>query len=279
MSINACQVDRIVRGDVVLHVFTSPEVGEMVNSLVIETRNVLVVVDVPLYQPFADEFRAYLNALGKPIERVLLTHAHPDHWLTLATFAEHPTYAFQEAIDEMAFLKDLAVGYHTSIHPELVPHEVVLPANTIEAGPLLVDGVSLVLHKVLDAEATATMLIEIPSIKALLANDLVYDRCYLYVATRKADGSSTVDSWIDALNDFKARGFDLIVPGHGSPSGPQIFDDNIAYLTFAKDVLDTANDGQELVSRFKAEYPDHRLELTLTMSAIMLFPPDAAQTA
>ena len=276
MSINACQVERIARGDVVLHVFTSPEVGEMVNSLVIETTNVLVVVDVPLYQPFADEFRAYLNGLGKPIERILVTHAHPDHWLTLATFAEHATYAFQEAIDEMAFLKDLAVGYHTSIHPDLVPHEVVLPAHTIEPGPLLVDGVSLVLHKVLDAEATATMLIEIPSIKALLANDLVYDHCYLYVATRKADGSSTVDSWIAALQDFKARGFELIVPGHGSPSGPEIFDDNTAYLTFAKDVLDTARDGEELVRRFKVEYPDHRLDLTLTMSAIMLFPPDAA---
>ncbi len=276
MANHACQASRIERGGLVLHVFTSPEVGEMVNSLVIETENALVVVDVPLYQPFADEFRAYLGQLGKPIERILLTHAHPDHWLTLASFRDHPTYAFQRAIDEMAFLKDLAVGYHTSIHPDLVPREVVLPANTIEPGPLVVDGVELVLHELLDAEATATMLVEIPSIKTLLANDLVYDRCYLYVATRKADGSSTVDTWIDALHAIKARGFELIVPGHGSPSGPEIFDDNIAYLEFAREVLATAADGPELIQRFKERYPDHRLELTLTMSAVMLYPPASA---
>jgi glyoxylase-like metal-dependent hydrolase (beta-lactamase superfamily II) len=276
MANDACQASRIERGGLVLHVFTSPEVGEMVNSLVIETPNALVVVDVPLYQPFADEFRAYLDGLGKPVERILVTHAHPDHWLTLASFQDKPTYAFREAIDEMAFLKDLAVGYHTSIHPDLVPHEVVLPANTIEPGPLVVDGVELVLHKLLDAEATATMLVEIPSIKTLLANDLVYDRCYLYVATRKADGSSTVDSWIDALHAFKARDLELIVPGHGSPSGPEIFDANIAYLEYAREVLATAADGPELVRRFKERYPDHRLELTLTMSAVMLYPQASA---
>ena len=273
MAHEATSVRKLGGGDVALHVFTSPDVGEMVNSLVVETPKALVVVDVPLYQPFADAFRAYLDGLGKPVDRVLLTHAHPDHWLTLATFQDYPSYAFREAIDEMAFLKDLAVGYHTSIHADLVPREVVLPAHTIEPGPLVVDGVTLVLHKVLDAEATATMLVEIPSLSALLANDLVYDRCYAYLATKKSDGSSTVDGWIDALHAYKARGLELIVPGHGSPSGPEIFDDTIAYLTFAKEVLATARDGEELVSRIKDRYPDHRLELMLTMSAIMLYPP------
>lgn len=276
MANEACSASRIERGGLVLHVFTSPEVGEMVNSLVLETQNALVVVDVPLYQPFADAFRAYLDGLGKPVERILVTHAHPDHWLTLASFQDHPTYALQEAIDEMAVLKDLAVGYHTSIHPDLVPRTVVLPANTIEAGSLVVDGVELVLHELLDAEATATMLVEIPAIQTLLANDLVYDRCYLYVATKKADGSSTVDSWIDALHAFKARSYELIVPGHGSPSGPEIFDENVAYLAFAREVLATASDGPELVHRFTERYPDHRLELTLTMSALMLYPPASA---
>lgn len=276
MQHEATSVRKLGGGDVTLHVFTSPEVGEMVNSLVVETPNALVVVDVPLYQPFADAFRAYLDGLGKPIDRVLLSHAHPDHWLTLATFADAPSYAFREVIDEMAILKDLAVGYHTSIHPDLVPREVVLPAHTIEPGPLVVDGVTLVLHKLLDAEATATMLVEIPALSALLANDLVYDRCYAYVATRKADGSSTMDHWIAALHEYRARGFETIVPGHGSPSGPEIIDETLAYLDFAKDVLATARGGEELVRRFKDRYPDHRLELMLTMSAFMLYPAQPA---
>ena len=96
------------------------------------------------------------------------------------------------------------------------------------------------------------------------------------MASSKADGRSTVDSCIDDLQDFKAPGFELIVPGHGTPSRPQIFDGNNAYPTFGKDVLDTARDGRELVSGLEAEYPEHRLELTQAMSAIILLPPDAA---
>jgi glyoxylase-like metal-dependent hydrolase (beta-lactamase superfamily II) len=274
----APHVTTIPRGPVTLHVFASPEVGELVNSLVVETANALVVVDVPLYQPFAEAFRAYVDGLGKPIAKVLITHAHPDHWFTVARFADHPTYAFQEAIDEMAVLKDLAVGFHRSIHPDgdLVPTDVRLPSHTIEPGPIDIDGVTFVLHKLVDVEATATMAVEIPEIRTLLAQDLVYNGCYLYVATKTSDGEPTLAHWAEVLEDMKGRGFELVVPGHGAPSDASLFDANIAYLRFAQGVLATAESGDELVRRFKERYPDHRLDLVLTMSAYMLFPPASA---
>jgi glyoxylase-like metal-dependent hydrolase (beta-lactamase superfamily II) len=266
-------VTTIDRGGLTLHVFTSPDVGEMVNSHVVETPNALVVVDVPLYRPFADEFRAYVDSLGKPIAKVLVTHAHPDHWFTLAHFRDHETHAFAEAIEEMTFLRELAIGYHTSIHPDLVPEEVVLPSHTIEPGTLRIDGVDFVLHKVLDAEATATMAIEIPQIRTLLAQDLVYHGCHRYLATKTADGRSSVDSWIGHLEAFKARGFELVVPGHGVPTDASVFDENIEYLSFARGVLASAKDGPELIGRLKERYPDLGLDLVLTMSAVMLYPP------
>lgn len=266
-------VTTIDRGDLTLHVFTSPDVGEMVNSHVVETPNALVVIDVPLYRPFADEFRAYVDGLGKPVAKVLVTHAHPDHWFTLAHFRDHDTHAFSEAIDEMTVLRELAIGYHTSIHPDLVPDEVMLPSHTIEPGTLRIDGVDFVLHKVLDAEATATMAVEIPSIRTLVAQDLVYHGCHRYLATKTADGSSSVGSWIAHLEAFKARGFELVVPGHGVPTDASVFDENIEYLSFAREVLASAKDGPELIGRLKERYPDLGLDLVLTMSAVMLYPP------
>jgi glyoxylase-like metal-dependent hydrolase (beta-lactamase superfamily II) len=265
----------VERGDITLHVFTSPEVGEGVNSLVVETPNSLVVLDVPLYQPFGEAFRAYVDAIGKPIAKVLITHAHPDHWFTLGRFADHETYAFQEAIDEMAVLKDLAVGYHTSIHPDLVPHDVRLPSQAIDEGPLEIDGITFILHKVLDAEATATMVVEIPSIDTLLAQDLVYKGFHRYLATRTAEGESTVGSWIEHLEAFRARGYDTVVPGHGEVSDASIFDENIAYLRFGQEVLATARDGDEFVARLKERCPGLRGDVILTMSAIMLYPSRA----
>jgi glyoxylase-like metal-dependent hydrolase (beta-lactamase superfamily II) len=265
------QVVRVAKGDITLHIFTSPEVGEGVNSLVVETPNALLVVDVPLYEPFGRAFRAYVDGLGKPVARVLITHAHPDHWFTLSHFADHETYAFQEAIDEMALLKDLAVGYHTSIHPELVPSDVRLPSHAMEEGPLEVDGITFILHKVLDAEAAATMVVEIPSIETLLAQDLVYKDFYRYVATRTATGESSIGSWIEHLESFKARGFDVVIPGHGLVSDASVFDENIAYLEFGQEVLASARDGDDFTAQFKERYPDLRGEAILAMSAIMLY--------
>ena len=263
---------KIDKGEVTLHVFTSPEVGERVNSLAVETPNAIVVIDVPLYKPFAEEFKSYLQSIGKPIDRLLITHAHPDHWFTLAHFRDYESYAFQEAIDEMAFLKDIAVGYHTQIHPDLVPDEVALPSRTASEGPLEIDGVTFVLSKVLDAEATATMVVEIPALDTLLPQDLVYHGCHRYLATKTASGESSVTSWIEHLEEFKRRGYDLVVPGHGPPTDASVFDENIEYLRFAREVLATAETGEELVSRLKERYPDLGLEQVLTMSAVMLYP-------
>lgn len=269
------QVAQIHKGNITLHIFTSPEVGELVNSLIVETPNQLVIVDVPAYKPFAEAFRTHAMSIGKPIAKILITHAHPDHWFSLSHFPEYQTYAFQEAINEMAALKDLAVGYHRSVHPELVPDQVNLPSTVIEAGPLEIDGITFVLHKVFDAEASATMAVEIPAIKTLLAQDLVYNHCYLYVATRTASGEPTIDSWIGHLQSFKKMGFELVVPGHGLPTDASIFDECIAYLTFARDVVATAANGDELIQRFREKYPEYQLEQTLQMSAIMMYPPSA----
>lgn len=275
MSNDQPNITTIDRGDLTLHIFTSPEVGEMVNSHVIETANALVVIDVPVYAPFGSAFRAYIDSLDKPIAKLLITHAHPDHWFTLTYFKDHQSFAFSEVIDEMNLLKDLAVGFHRSTHPDLVPDEVLLPTDTIDEGPITVDGVTFNLQKLFDVEANCTMVVEIPSINTLIAQDLVYNRCYLYVASRTADGGSTIPSWIRQLEMYRENGYELVLPGHGLPTDSTIFDDNIEYLTFAQEVVDTAADGEALIGRFKAQYPDYQLELTLTMSAIMLYPPDA----
>lgn len=273
MSATECRTSAIDRDGLTLHTFTSPDLGEGVNNHVVETPNALVVVDVPLYRPYAETFLGYLRHLGKPIERILLSHAHPDHWLSLGHFPDVPSYAYPEVVAEMEVLRDLALGYHRSIHPDLVPTLVALPTNRSEPGPLEVDGVELVLHKMLDAEATATMAIEIPAINTLIAQDLVYAGTHRYLANKDAAGRRTVSNWVHHLEELKARGFALILPGHGPAGGPELFDENIEYLRFADDVLASAKDGDELYARLTERFPDLRLDLMLTMTAVMLYPP------
>jgi glyoxylase-like metal-dependent hydrolase (beta-lactamase superfamily II) len=270
-----CRTSTITRDGVHLHTFTSPDLGEGVNNHVMETPNALVVVDVPLYRPYAEALLAFLHGRGKPVERILLSHAHPDHWLSLGHFPGIPSYAYPEVMAEMEVLRDLALGYHRSIHPDLVPTAVAMPAHRIEPGPLVVDGVQLVLHKFLDAEATATMAVEIPAIRTLIAQDLVYAGTHRYLANKDAHGHHTVSNWIRHLEGLKGGDFELILPGHGAAGGPELFDENIEYLRFAEGVLATAKDGDELHARLTERFPGRRLDLMLTMTAVMLYPPKA----
>jgi len=47
---------------------------------IVETRNQLVLVDSQFLVPYARAFRDYADSLGKPIERLYVSHRHPDHW-------------------------------------------------------------------------------------------------------------------------------------------------------------------------------------------------------
>ncbi|MCX6635651.1 MAG: MBL fold metallo-hydrolase, partial [Acidobacteria bacterium] len=81
---------------VTLHCLSSGEDGEFVNSVIIETGRALVVIDTMNLIPYSRELRSYADSLGKTIERVLITHAHPDHWFGLDSFKDVPTFAFAE---------------------------------------------------------------------------------------------------------------------------------------------------------------------------------------
>jgi len=271
MALNQCKVTKVKKGDITVHVFTSPEEGEMVNSQIVETPNAVVMIDVPLLKPYAQEHRQYIEGIGKPIQKIFASHAHPDHWFCLSHFKDHKIFAFKETIDQMKMLKDLAINYHKSLHAELMPDEVILPTDTINEGAIRIDGITFNLYKLINAEDNAMMVIDIPSINTLLPQDLVYNKCYMYVATKTQDGKFTIDTWINYLKEFKKKGYETIIPGHGRPTDSSIFDENIAYLTFAKKVIESAKDGKEFISRFKSKYPDYQIELVLTMSEFMIY--------
>ena len=69
-------------GDVRIHTFVSSfAYNNIANAThIIESRNRLVLVDGQFLAPYAQKFRSYADGLGKPIDRVYLSHRHPDHW-------------------------------------------------------------------------------------------------------------------------------------------------------------------------------------------------------
>ena len=54
-----------------------------VNAFIVELDHSIVIVDATLAISSATGLRQKAEAIGKPIEAVLLTHGHPDHYTGL----------------------------------------------------------------------------------------------------------------------------------------------------------------------------------------------------
>jgi hypothetical protein len=67
-------------GLVKLHSYLSPADGFQVNTQMIEGPTAVVIFDGQLLLPYADEVASYAQTLGKPVDRIILSHAHTDHW-------------------------------------------------------------------------------------------------------------------------------------------------------------------------------------------------------
>src|SRR6266436_5101697 len=89
-------------GPVKIHSYLSPADGFQVNTQMIEGSTAVVIFDGQLLLPYADEAASYVQTLGKPVDRIILSHAHPDHWSGLQVLTEHFPDARVFALDGVA---------------------------------------------------------------------------------------------------------------------------------------------------------------------------------
>jgi len=264
-------VNRIGRNNVTIHCCSSPDDGEGVNAQIIETTKSLVIVDTMLLRPYAQQLRDYARRLGKPINRVFITHAHPDHWFGLEYFQDVDTFALDETIEEIQLVAKASMDFHTKEHGDKIADRVYLPAHSVAEGEILIDGMTFNLHKIVNAEDSWMLVIDLPKEKTLIAQDLVYNKYHLFVGQPLANGALCFDGWLRALEQFKAGGYELLLPGHGMPGDGSLFDDNMKYLRTMREIVRNSN-GENFIQNALKAFPEYRLKLMLELSAFFLYP-------
>ena len=72
-----------------LHTYVSPPDGFLVNTQIVEGPTKLVLFDGQLLNAYAAEVAAYASHLGKPVEQIIVSHGHPDHWAGMEVQCGH----------------------------------------------------------------------------------------------------------------------------------------------------------------------------------------------
>ncbi|MET8856352.1 MBL fold metallo-hydrolase [Streptomyces sp. NPDC004579] len=240
-------------GDVRIHTFVASFAGGNIANAthVIETRNQLVLVDSQFLAPYARAFRDYADSLGKPIERLYLSHRHPDHWFGLGTaFDDVTVHALSET---MTFIHDHGEDSRSDHWKlgDLAPERVVVPERVAGAGEDKIDGVRYVFDRVTDTEIDYHLTIRLPDLGVYVAQDLLYSGTHLYLTKH-------MDHWIRVLGDMLVSDYELFLPGHGLPADKNEVARNIEYLSAARQAIGDGLTGDAFKSFMLQRYPERR---------------------
>ena len=220
-------------GDVRIHTFVASFAGTNIANAthIIESANSLVLVDAQFLAPYATQFRAYADSLGKPIDRLYLSHRHPDHWFGLgAAFADVPVHALSETA---TFIKDHGEdsrqdhGHLGDLNADrvVVPQHVVDPDEDV-----VIDGVRYSFEEVTETEIDTLLVVKLPDLGVQFVADLVYSGTHLYL-------TSQIGHWIEVLGAMLVSDYDLFLPGHGLPADKKEVARNIEYLAAAEQAI------------------------------------------
>ena len=255
------------QGIVTIHTLTSPVDFFANTTYLIETEHSLVAVDTQFLLPMAADMRAYADELGKPIDRMFITHEHPDHFLGGEAFADVPMYALAEVSDRIAEIGQAEVDEkQADFGPDFIAGTYVVP-EVVEAGTVEIDGVTFELEKYLDAEAPVQLVVKIPGSGAIITGDIVYSGVHLIMAGQP-------DTWIPVLEQLAATAdeYPLVLPGHGDPTDPSEYDANIAWLETAAGLIGTAETADEFRQGLIDAFPDRQMEAAIDFVTPFLLP-------
>lgn len=190
--------------------FTRDNGGNIVNTGYIETAAGAVVIDTGPSRRYGEQMRAAIEAAtGKPVAQVLITHAHPDHFLGDQAYPADRIAALpatRQAIQTSG--EDLAANLYRMVGGWMEATEPQVPGSDAQPGPLNIGGRALRLLA-LRGHTGADLAVYDEKTRTLFAGDLVFFQ--RAATTPNAD----LGAWLEALDQLDRLDFAVLVPGHG----------------------------------------------------------------
>ena len=140
------------------------------------------------------------------------------------------------------------------LFPGQVPTKLLAP-EPYEHDTFTLEGQELRIIEQGHTDSAETTSLYVPSIGLIVAGDVVYNQCRMYV------GDTTPESrknWIAALDRLAALNPAMVVAGHkkpGAPDSPSTIQDTKRYLQDFDRLQKTAKSDQELFDQMTELYP------------------------
>jgi glyoxylase-like metal-dependent hydrolase (beta-lactamase superfamily II) len=255
--------------------FTSSEPGAWSNSYLIRGESEAILFDVFMLRDDAAHIAEEITKSKKTLTTVMISHAHPDHFMGLDIITEaFPRARIVSTQNVVADIESDGPWMFSMLQGKLGPagpRQLVIPEALAEA-TLSIEGIQMEVVEFGEGESKHTAAVYIPALKAFLSADLVYNNAHLYLQEKH------LDSWLTRLDELEKYAKDkvsTIYPGHGSAAGVELIPGTRAYLhDFAEAIR--SGDAKTAEQRMLARYPQYHVKQFLSLFSIpAYFPADA----
>lgn len=218
-----------------------------------------VLVDAMTTVAEAEALANWVALHNRNLETIYITHGHFDHFYGLSTllarFPDARAIATPKTVNAMQMSFSAPVErLARRLFPGQVAAKLVGP-EPYDRETFTLEGHELRIIEQGHTDSPATTSLYVPSIGLVVAGDVVYNQCRMYV------GDSTAESrqnWIAALDRLAALNPTIVVAGHkkpGAPDSPSAIQETKRYLQDFDRVRKTASSDQQLFDQMAELYP------------------------
>jgi glyoxylase-like metal-dependent hydrolase (beta-lactamase superfamily II) len=256
-----------------VNVFTAPEkavVGERprpfgppmawdpTTSTLIFGETDAVLVDTLTTVAEAEALGDWVAQHHRHLSTIYVTHGHVDHFAGLSVLLQRFPDARPVATPKTVELIGQSLSRLPALRrfwPGQLPAAVVLP-EPHDSGSLDLEGHELRIIEQGSTDTVGSTSLHVPSIDLVVAGDVVYNKCHLFV------GGTTPDSreeWLAALDRLTALSPRTVIAGHkkpGAPDTPAAIDATRQYLTDFGDLQKSTKTDRALYDVMGDRYPD-----------------------
>ena len=220
-----------------------------------------VLVDAFLTVAQAQALAEWVEASGKNLTTIYVTHGHGDHFFgvgaLLNRFPNARAVATPGVVNVMRkqASSESVENFWKPRYPGQIPERLVI-AEELKGSVIDLEGNDLVVVEVGHTDTEHTTCLHVPSIGLVVAGDAAYNGVHLYLAESNAQ---TRREWISALDSIEGLKPRAVIAGHKKPENddsPRIIDETMQYIRDFERLAKMTTTARELYDKMLELYPD-----------------------